>query len=384
MNKKRTPRSARLRRRNTTPGMKDVRNWKRALQDVLDAHNTGHALRAKVVAARTTEARAQGLFRIFSVLRELGFRFSPLNLADKHIQWLMRYWTADPAVADLVARERLALIPRKVPQSPAYIQLQLSFLRVYCRWIGKPGMVRPAIAYVADPGLVERKLMATSDRSWDAADVDPAQIVARVMDKDPHVGTQLAMMLAFGMRRKEAVMFCPEAAEVPRHALPIDADPTPYLAFLRIKRGTKGGRLRFTAIRNEAQRAALAHARDLVNHSHRHIGRPGLTLVQSLDLFTNTLRRAGVTRALLGITPHGLRHQFAADLYFELTEVAPPVRGDAPGLDRDTMNAAYLEVARQLGHGRPQISGAYLGSRVVIQGSRKKAPADAGGGDAAT
>lgn len=36
--------------------------------------------------------------------------------------------------------------------------------------------------------------------------------------------------------------------------------------------------------------------------------------------------------------------------------------GELGVLDAATMRAAYLEVARQLGHARPQIANAYLGT----------------------
>jgi integrase len=75
-----------------------------------------------------------------------------------------------------------------------------------------------------------------------------------------------------------------------------------------------------------------------------------------------------------GVTPHGLRHQFAGDLYFEITTVEPLVRGGRAPLDAAAMQAAYLEVARQLGHSRPGISNTYLGSAVPV----KTAPGPSG------
>jgi integrase len=73
------------------------------------------------------------------------------------------------------------------------------------------------------------------------------------------------------------------------------------------------------------------------------------------------LTLVGATKAGLGVTPHGLRHQFAEDLSFDLTGLDAPARGGAPEHDPALRQAVYLEVARQLGHGRPRISGAHLG-----------------------
>lgn len=157
-------------------------------------------------------------------------------------------------------------------------------------------------------------------------------------------------------------MFMPHDAQVPAYALPAHYAGHAFISFLRVKRGTKGGRLRFAAVRTDAQHMALAHARSMVRRPQSHLGHPGLSLKQSLDLFSNVVRSVGLTKRDLGVTPHGLRHQFAADLYFDITHVQPPVRGSDPCTDHAALQAAYREVAMQLGHNRIQVSTAYLGS----------------------
>ena len=250
-----------------------------------------------------------------------------------------------------------------VSYSQAYIQQQLSILRVFAGWVGKVGLVRTAEHYARDAALIRRTYCATVDRSWDASGVDVAEKIQQVSMIDRHVAVQLRMMIAFGLRRKEAVMFSPRAAEVPAHALPLDhPHGERYISFLRIKRGTKGGRLRFAAVRTDDQQMALREALALARGPRGHIGRPGLTLKQSLDLFSNVVRQVGLTKKELGVTPHGLRHQFAGDLFFDIARVKAPVRGGEPEIDHAALRDAYRQVARQLGHNRPQISNAYLGS----------------------
>src|SRR5262249_28681476 len=78
--------------------------------------------------------------------------------------------------------------------------------------------------------------------------------------------------------------------------------------------------------------------------------------------FDNVMRKAGITRKQLGVTAHGLRHQFAQEFHVELTDVQAPVRGGDACADAATLNAALLEIARQLGHNRPAVTGVYLGS----------------------
>lgn len=369
--------SSRPRTKQNKPGHID---WKGTLQSLLDRHNVLHAHRGKTVSHRTRDQRANSLFRIFGLLRSLGCKVNPVNLGDRHVRLLVRYWTASAGLPDELRREGIQLRNLTFPAQPlsaAYIQQQLSFLRVFSTWIGKPGLVLTPTAYVENPSLVTRRTVAVRDLSWAAADLDIKDVIDAVTRIDPFVGLQLEVMLAFGLRRKEAVMFAPGLAEVPAHALPPGAgDGQRYLAFLRIKRGTKGGRLRFTAIRNEHQRAALERARASASSITGHIGIPGRTLKQALDRFSNVLRSAGLSRKTLGVTAHGLRHQFASDLYIELTEVRPPVSGVRP-TDADLMNAAYLEVARQLGHGRPQIAGAYLGKRSAPRSTPAVLPSNA-------
>jgi len=345
-------------------------DWKGELQRLLNANNERHALRGKVVSHSTQHSRAHGLFRVFRLLREAGFLAGPTSLGGRHIEFLVRYWTADPAIEEGLRTRASKLALRKTPFSAAYIQQQLSFLRALAEWTGKPGLVLPARHYVDDPALVSRASNATRDRSWSGANIDSAKVVDDVTKVDPVVGLQLEVLLAFGLRRKEAIMFSPALAVVPAHALPAGVDALEYLAFLRIKRGTKGGRLRFTAIRNDVQREVLARALAVAPRPGMHIGRPGLSLKQALARFSNVMQQCGVTRKVLGVTAHGLRHDFAADLYYELAQVPAPIKGGVPGASSEVMTAAYLEVARQLGHGRARVTGAYLGTRAASAAGR--------------
>ena len=340
----------------------DKRHWKKALARIVREHNWKHAKKDKGVSMRTQALRSNTLFQIFRTLRSARFKFAPYNLGGRHIEFIMRYDTAAAGMADELKTLGSKLEPRDAPLAPATIQSNLSTLRTYCEWINKPGMVRSA-EYYAEKHLVKRTGNATRDRTWSGAAVDRAAVVTKVTQADPVVGLQLEVMVAFGLRRKEAVMFCPTLARVPNHGLPDGETSTSYLAFLKVKRGTKGGRLRYVALRNEMQEDVYQRALKAAPHAGSHIGYPGKTLKQALDKFSNVLRACGVTMAQLGVTPHGLRHEFASDLYFDLTEVLPPVKGGDPQLSREAMDAAYLEVARQLGHNRPQISQAYLGSR---------------------
>jgi len=236
------------------------------------------------------------------------------------------------------------------PHSAGYIEQQLSFLRVYGdTWIGKRGMVHPLADYVDDPACFKRSYAAKEDRSWEGNAVDFKSVVETVAAIDPRVAAQLALLLAFGLRRKEAVMFMPHSAVVSAESVPTSQHASDrYAVFLKVERGTKGGRLRFVAIRNDDQRKALDLALQFALHPSSHLGHPGLSLKQALKRFDNVMQKAGVARKQLGVTAHGLRHQFAQEFHVELTDVQAPVRGGDVCADPETLSTNYMTVAIQL------------------------------------
>src|SRR5262245_725901 len=71
------------------------RSWKRALQELLWAHNDRHATKPKSVSFKTQSERAAGLFRCFRDLHALGYRIrNPYCLGGRHVRALLEDWTA--------------------------------------------------------------------------------------------------------------------------------------------------------------------------------------------------------------------------------------------------------------------------------------------------
>ena len=90
---------------------------------------------------------------------------------------------------------------------------------------------------------------------------------------------------------------------------------------------------------------------------------PDGTWRQAQRRFYNQMNKLGVTRKQLGITAHGLRHGYAQDLYRNLTGHPPPLMAGKEGLlGRDAHHQAGIQVARDLGHGRPEVSASYYGT----------------------
>lgn len=347
--------------RTTSRGSgRQVHSWKRTLQAIIRAHNDRHAHKPKAVSAKTQSERASALFRCFRDLHALGFKIkNPYRLGGRHVAALMADWTAASPRA------------RRATLSAATVQTELSHLRTFAGWIGKPGLVRPAESYVSAPSSVTRRYAATADRSWSARTADPDTLVEAIAREDAWVGAELRVARAFGLRVKEAVMLQPRLAErSATGALAIGGAPGEWL---EVARGTKGGRPRLVPIDSPAKRAALDAARTLVTSDAQPLADPARTLKQNLDRLHNVLKKFGVTRRALGVTAHGLRHGYAAERYEALAGVPAPVRaGPPPTATADRL--ARLQVAEELGHGRRQITNAYLGSTHRSVGPRP--PAD--------
>jgi integrase len=105
----------------------------------------------------------------------------------------------------------------------------------------------------------------------------------------------------------------------------------------------------------------VARARRVAQWDDDSISEPRYTLVQAIRHLRYVMERFGVTKRDLGVTPHGLRHQYAADEFRRETGEAPPVEGGRP-VRRDRDQAARLGVSSRLGHSRIEIANAYLGS----------------------
>src|SRR5262245_62909320 len=123
-------------------------------------------------------------------------------------------------------------------------------------------MIQESGAYVSDPARLRRTYVALYDRSWSAAGLDAGAIVQAVFAHDPHCGAMLDLMLAFGLRVKEALMLRPHLAVVAASATGLPSPRAEW--YLEVVRGTKGGRRRFVPIDSEAKRKALERAQQLV------------------------------------------------------------------------------------------------------------------------
>jgi len=334
-----------LRSRN---GKADRYHWKSELQAIINANNWAHSVHAKNVAFKTRQDRAYFLYSMFRTLwYELSptkMRVMPRNFGLRHVEALVPYWVD----------QQLA---------PGTIRLYLSYVRTFCDWIDKRAMVHEPERYVEDPAKVKRVYAAKEDRGWKSHGLDPAAKVAEMEAICPFAGCQAEMAVAFALRPKETFMMRPHLAEREGFVMVTteeDDDRYAERGRLEVKRGTKGGRVRWVPIDAPEKRAALEKAKRLVGHKGAHMGVPGRSLAWTRRHYYTVCEKVGLTRKQLGVTPYGARHQYAGDRYEQCAGEPPPVRGGKP-IGRELDKAARLQVARELGHSRESITAAYLG-----------------------
>ena len=274
--------------------------------------------RHKPVSMKTIEKREIELFAAFGQLAQMGFHLRTLdNFKKKHVEALSRKWEADGL-------------------SASTIQNRISVLRTLAEWLGKSGMIGRSTDFVADPKSVTRTAAATYDHSWSAAGVDV-----------------------------EAVMFKPHRADKG--------------IYIEVVDGTKGGRPRVVMIRTEAQRRVLEEAKAFVKGVNGHVGSPSRDLKSAIRRFGYVLGKCGVTKAGLGITAHGLRHETLCNLFEDLAGVPAPIRVANPRevlaqADPDKVELARAAVAEMAGHARISISSSYLGG--MLGRDREPSPAE--------
>ena len=303
--------------------------WKASLAAVLKAHNNAK-VDGSVASHATRDKRADVLYAGFKLLREKGYKLDTVHsFRGKHMEVLVKAW------------EERGL-------SPSTLQNNLSTFRIFAGWIGKAGMVERTDKYVT-PGTASRTSINAQDKSWTAAGVDVAAKIAEVAQKDARIGLQMALQAIFGLRAREAMQLRPHVA-----------DKGSYLA---LTVGTKGGRDRVVPIDTPEKRALIDQAKTFAASKLASTSDPARTLAQAKNHYYHVLRSCGITRAD-GLTGHGLRHGYANDRYEQIAGQPSPVRGGITP-DRDTDQAARLEVAEELGHSRASVTTHYLGRSIT-------------------
>lgn len=285
-------------------------------------------------STKTKRERRNNLRRMFAELHQLGYRLmSPTALKPKHVIALASYWQQKK----LAAKTLHGLF---------------SNLRMFCRWIGKPGLVTDIGDYFPEREPLIRSSVAELDLSWEGHGIDVQDFLKRAKALDQRFAIILSLARFFGLRVKEAIEFRPWLATA------MDDD------YLVVTHGTKGGKQRLVKIRNDDQRETLESAKQMVGANiNSRLRWPDKSWNQAQAHFYYLMRRLGATHKLMNISAHGLRHAFLQGEYQHYSKVPAPIKGT--GLlpkSKQNHRRAMLAVSLQAGHYRPSISGGYCGS----------------------
>ncbi|MBR8122489.1 Fis family transcriptional regulator [Burkholderia multivorans] len=307
-------------------------------QHVAEIHSTTR-ISKRALSIKTQEYRATAICKAFVELREGGFALqSPWSLKSKHVAYLVDRWVKDQ-------------------QSGGTIENKLTYLRALAQWLGKGNLVGTLGDYVdrREAGL-ERSYVATEDKSWGANGVDAVAKIEEIARTCPYTAVQLKLQAAFGLRVEESFMLRPaEAVRNPN--------------ILAVTRGTKGGRPREVPI--ERKIAILEEAARLSNGVTGSTIPAGRTLKQWRDWYYYVVAKHGVTKSGIGVTSHGLRHEYLQTLYERVAEVPAPIKGSPARPDPAAHEDAKRRVVEAAGHSRPSKANAYL-STFARQATLKK------------
>lgn len=307
-------------------------DFKRELEVLfLDNVNRVHSrtrVSSKTLSVKTQGYRLQKLCRSFVELRENGFALqSPWSFKEKHIRFLVELWVGKK-------------------QSAGTIENKMTYFRAFAGWINKPNLIGTVTDYVnrEDHGLV-RSYSAVEDKSWEGNQVDAIAILNAIAQTDPVVAMQLKLQAAFGLRVEESFMLRPKES-ARRDGL------------LSVTRGTKGGRDRVVPM--ELQASVLEEAMQYCNTLTGSTIPDGYTKNRWKNHYYDVLKRYGVTKAGLGVTSHGLRHEYLQQMYKKLAGVAAPIKGTGEKADIKSHREAMRQVVEAAGHSRPDKANAYL------------------------
>ncbi|MFM7460861.1 MAG: tyrosine-type recombinase/integrase, partial [Burkholderiales bacterium] len=327
-----------------------TRGWKQQLAFLFNTLLERRAHRTGYVSEKTADNRRQVLFQVFEQLREDGIKLRYVtHLKGRHINHLLQRWD----------REGLA---------NSTIQERVSHLRFFCELIGKAGMIQPKenmALHGIEPSRLKRDLVTNADKSWSAKNVDITNILKQADQRDPRLGLILRAIAAFGLRVKEAVRLPPHEADQGNVIAALDVEA------LDVVHGTKGGRHRLVPVDTPELRALVDDMKRLVPPGDSLSGKHR-KLDAALRWYYREIAKLGVTKDLLGVTSHGLRHEYVHDR-LEVQGITAPVKlsnaGAQTKVARPKKSRAEVMKARRVvaeitGHSRTSILPAYAGSFV--------------------
>jgi len=292
----------------------------------------------KSVSWKTEEKRVMVMNQAIRELIVLGYRLQKLErLSETHIQALVSYWEG-------------------LGHAVGTIDGRLSILRTLAKWLGKPGMVKHGRIYAAVPEEYTRSHVAEEDKSWEGNGIEVLRVLERIRSANRVVAMHLELQWAFGIRVEESFLLRPEHAL--REAITRGA--------VGVTHGTKGGRARTVTVEDVVQIDVLTRASSLVVRSGGTMIPAKYTLEQWRKKYYYILSVHGVMKKLMGVTSHGLRHQYLHQVWEKITGELAPVKG-GEAAEEGLAAIAMAAVVERAGHYDARKSKAYLGNPEILK-----------------
>ena len=259
--------------------------------------------------------RRRGLVQLANQLYELGYKLRGAQaIKPKHVEALIGHW-------------------RSQGLSTGTIKNRMGWIRWWTAKVNKASILPRSNAALG----IELRQAPDKNRAW--------RLSNQNLPKCPRMRCALQLMETFGLRFEEALKLRPQQAD--------------QGALLQLQASwTKGGRAREVPIHNEAQRAILRTAQELVGSNS--LVPTALSYIQFRRRMEHVLGAAGLKNV------HGLRHAYAQRRYAALTgwacpQCGGPTREQFTAQERRLDRQARLQVSRELGHYRLAITKVYLG-----------------------
>ena len=304
--------------------------------DVIDDKGLNR-INGKVASLRTVDFSRQVIRQICRSLHALGYYLSDINgLKEKHVESLVRDWHAKGL-------------------SNKTMQNQLSRLRIFAGWLGKPEIVKAGglVIYLPEVPAANLKVKTYTEtsKSWTGNGIDIQRVIKAARLEDIRVWGMLLLGVSFGLRKKEMLRIKPWRADA-GNELRIDGSVA------------KNGRPRSIPIDLEHpygrfQRWCLDETKSICKR-HETLGWPELTFKQSENRFYHYMTKLGITKIDAGVSAHGLRAEFAENMSLILGLVPPSLGGAIDQMAKSERKVITDAVSDLLGHDMEHTISAYF------------------------
>jgi hypothetical protein len=238
------------------------------------------------------------------------------------------------------------------------MQNQYSKLKIFCGWLGRPGIIdnsgQGVGAYLpeVDPASLKPSVVAEKSKSLTGNGIDIMDVLRKAESQDSRYAAMLKVGLVFGLRKKEM--------------LKIKLWRADQINFLEIDGSVaKSGRYRRIqfeeGVIGQIQRILLDEVKGMCKKSEA-LGWPGLTYKQSENRYYYYAKRIGLTKEVFGVTGHGSRAEFLESMTLANDLVPATLGGQSGQMSKIDQSKVLLKVSNLGGHGRIDVMSSYVGT----------------------